>query len=85
MWCTLIGVVSVACSLVFVLSSKNAIDIATGVREGQLMLYGIGMALLILLEIVLHALDSWVGARLDVAMRNRFRSRFFGLLLQSEW
>ena len=49
------------------------------------MLYGIGMALLILLEIMLHALDSWVGARLDVEMRNRFRSRFFGLLLQSEW
>ena len=85
MWCTLIGVVSVACSLVFVLFSKNAIDIATGVREGQLMLYGIGMALLILLEIMLHALDSWVGARLDVEMRNGFRSRFFGLLLQSEW
>lgn len=85
MLCTLIGCVSVACSLVFVLFSKNAIDIATGVREGQLMLYGIGMALLILLEIVLHALDSWVGARLDVEMRNRFRSRFFGLLLQSEW
>lgn len=85
MLCTLIGCVSVACSLVFVLFSKNAIDIATGVREGQLMLYGIGMALLILLEIVLHALDSWMGARLDVAMRNRFRSRFFGLLLQSEW
>lgn len=85
MLCTMIGCVSVACSLVFVLFSKNAIDIATGVREGQLMLYGIGMALLILLEIVLHALDSWVGARLDVEMRNEFRSRFFGLLLQSEW
>ena len=85
MLCTLIGCVSVACSLVFVLFSKNAIDIATGVREGQLMLYGIGMALLILLEIMLHALDSWVGARLDVEMRNGFRSRFFGLLLQSEW
>lgn len=83
--CTLIGCVSVACSLVFVLFSRNAIDIATGVREGQLMLYGIGMALLILLEIGLHAIDNWVANRLDVEMRNGFRSRFFGLLLQSEW
>lgn len=83
--CTLIGCVSVACSLVFVLFSKNAIDIATGVREGQLLSYGIGMALLILFEIVLHAVDNWVANRLDVGMRNRFRSRFFGLLLQSEW
>ena len=83
--CTLIGCISVACSLIFVLFSKNAIDIATGVREGQLLHYGIGMALLILFEIVLHAIDNWVANRLDVEMRNRFRSRFFGLLLQSEW
>ena len=83
--CTLIGCISVACSLVFVLFSKNAIDIATGVREGTLSLYGIGMGCLILFEIVLHALDNWVANRLDVEMRNRFRSRFFGLLLQSEW
>ena len=83
--CTLIGCISVACSLVFVLFSKNAIDIATGVREGVLTLYGIGMGCLILFEIVLHALDNWVANRLDVEMRNRFRSRFFGLLLQSEW
>ena len=83
--CTLIGCISVACSLVFVLFSKNAIDIATGVREGTLTLYGIGMGCLILLEIVLHAVDNWVANRLDVEMRNRFRSRFFNLLLQSEW
>ena len=83
--CTLIGCISVACSLVFVLFSKNAIDIATGVREGTLTLYGIGMGCLILLEIVLHAVDNWVANRLDVEMRNQFRSRFFGLLLQSVW
>ena len=73
------------CSLLFVLFSKNAVDIATGIREGELLYYGIGMALLVLFEIVLRAVDNWVGNRLDVEMRNRFRSRFFGLLLQSEW
>ena len=83
--CTLIGCVSVACSLMFVLFSKNAIDIATGVKEGDLTMYGVGMACLILFEIGLHALDNWVANRLDVELRNRFRSRFFGLLLQSEW
>ena len=83
--CTLIGCVSVACSLVFVLFSKNAIDIATGVRDGRLLHYGVGMACLILFEIVLHAVDNWVANRLDVELRNRLRSRFFGLLLQSEW
>lgn len=83
--CTLIGCISVACSLLFVLFSKNAIDIATGVREGRLLHYGIYMGCLILFEIVLHAVDSWMVARLDVEMRNVFRTRFFGRLLQSEW
>ncbi len=83
--CTLIGCVSVACSLLFVLFSKEAIDIATGVREGVLLHYGIGMACIVVMEIVLHAVDNWVVNRLDVEMHNRFRSRFFGLLLQSEW
>lgn len=83
--CTLIGCISVACSLLFVLFSKNAIDIATGVREGQLLHYGIAMGVLILFEIVLHAVDNWIANRLDVEMRNTFRTRFFGLLLQSEW
>ena len=64
--CTLIGCVSVACSLIFVLFSKNAIDIATGVKEGDLTMYGVGMACLILFEIGLHALDNWVAYRLDV-------------------
>ena len=83
--CTLIGCISVACSLLFVLFSKNAIDIATGVREAQLLHYGIAMGVLILFEIVLHAVDNWIANRLDVEMRNTFRTRFFGLLLQSEW
>ena len=83
--CTLIGCVSVACSLAFVLFSKEAIDIATGVSGGNLLHYGIAMGALILFEIVLHAVDNWVANRLEVELRNRFRSRFFGLLLQSEW
>ncbi len=83
--CTLIGCVSVACSLLFVLLSKEAIDIATGVSEGVLLYYGIGMACIVVMEMVLHAVDNWVVNRLDVEMHNRFRSRFFGLLLQSEW
>ena len=39
----LIGVVSVVCSLCFVFLSKETIDIATGVRSGELMYYGIGI------------------------------------------
>lgn len=83
--CTLIGCISVACSLLFVLFSKEAIDIATEVKSGHLLHYGMGMGCLIFTEIVLHALDNWVVNRLNVELHNRFRTRFFGLLLQSEW
>lgn len=83
--CTLIGCISVACSLLFVLFSKKAIDIATGVEYGKLLYYGIGMGGLIFLEILLHALENLIASRLDVELRNTFRSRFFCTLLQSEW
>lgn len=83
--CTLIGCASVACSLVFVLFSKEAIDIATGVGQGSLLRYGIGMGCLILTEILLYALDNWVVNRLGVELRNGLRIRFFDLLLQSRW
>ena len=42
----LVGITSVACSLVFVYLSKEIIDIATGVRTGNLLHYGIAMAVL---------------------------------------
>ena len=48
---TLIGIVSVACSLFFVFLSKETIDIATGVRSGNLWNYGIGMSVLMLTEL----------------------------------
>ena len=56
----LIGVVSVVCSLCFVFLSKEAIDIATGVQSGELIHYGIGMGVLLLTEIVLHAVNNWI-------------------------
>lgn len=83
--CALIGVVSVACSLGFVFLSKEAIDIATGVRDGHLMHYAIGMGGLMLCEILFHAADNWIVNTLGVKTQNRLRARLFAQLMQGEW
>ena len=83
--CTLIGIVSVACSLVFVYLSKEIIDIATGVRPGNLLYYAIGMAALMLVETLLHAADNWIVNTLGTKTQNRLRARLFGQLLLGEW
>ena len=83
--CTLIGIVSVGCSLGFVYLSKETIDIATGAREGSLLNYGTGMALLMLTEIVLHAIDNWIVNIQGVKVQNRLRSGLYEQLMQSEW
>lgn len=85
MLCALIGVISVGCSLGFVFLSKETIDIATGAREGDLLNYGIGMALLMLAEILLHAAENWIINIQGVRVQNKMRSVLFGQLMQSEW
>ena len=83
--CALIGTVSVACSLGFVFLSKEAIDIATGIRSGHLTYYAIGMAGLMLCEILLHAADNWIVNTLGIKTQNRLRARLFAQLMQGEW
>lgn len=83
--CALIGVASVACSIGFVFLSKEAIDIATGLQSGVLVHYGIGMAILMILEIGLQAAENWIANTLGVKTQNQLRSRLFDQLMQSEW
>jgi len=81
----LVGIIDVAVGLAFVWFSKEIIDIATGDREGSLVTYGIVMAVLMLAEIGVRALDSWIANTLSVRNRNRLRHRLFARLMQSEW
>lgn len=83
--CAIIGILSVICSLGFVYLSKETIDIATGARQGHLVHYGIGMASLMLAEILLHAIDNWIVNTLGVKTQNRLRARLFARLMRSEW
>ena len=82
---TLVGMVDVAVGLAFVWFSKETIDIATGDSEGSLVRSGIVMGVLMLAEIGVRALDSWILNTLAVRNRNRLRHRLFARLMQSEW
>ena len=82
---SLVGTLDVAVGLAFVWFSKEIIDIATGAREGNLLTYSIIMAVLMLAEIGVKALDSWIVNTLSVRNRNRLRYRLFARLMRSEW
>lgn len=82
---SLVGILDVAVGLAFVWFSKETIDIATGDQEGNLVTYGIVMAVLMLAEIGVRALDSWILNTLSVRNRNRLRHRLFARLMRSEW
>lgn len=82
---SLVGTLDVAVGLAFVWFSKEIIDIATGAREGNLLTYSIIMAVLMLAEIGVRALDSWIVNTLSVRNRNRLRYRLFARLMRSEW
>ena len=68
---TLIGIVDVALGLLFVWICKQTIDVATGVEPGNLTTYGIGMCAVMLVEIGVRALSSWIANTMGVRNRNR--------------
>lgn len=82
---TVIGLVDVACQLMWVLACKHAIDIATGIEEGSLVATGILIALLMLTEIASRAVSQWIHAVTGNKVRNRMRRDVFARLLRCDW
>ena len=82
---TVIGLVDVACQLMWVLACKHAIDIATGIEEGSLVATGIVIATLMLTEIASRAVSRWIHAVTGNKVRNRMRRDVFARLLRCDW
>ena len=80
-----IGLVDVACQLLWVLACKHAIDIATGVKEGSLAATGIVIAALMLVQIAMRAMSRWIHAVTGNKVRNRMRREVFARLLRCDW
>ena len=82
---TLIGIVDVALGLLFVWLCKQTIDVATGNESGSLTTYGIWMCVVMLCEIGIRALSSWIANTMGVRNRNQLRMHLFSRLMQGEW
>lgn len=82
---TFIGITDVVCQLLWVLACKHAIDIATGVKEGSLLVTGIAIGSLMLMEILSRGISRWIHAVVGNKVRNRMRLKIFARLLRGEW
>ncbi len=82
---TLLGLIGVAGQLLWVLSCKHAIDIATGVEEGSLAITGVVIGALMLTEIASRATSRWIHAVIGNKVRNRMRLKIFSRLLRCDW
>ena len=83
---TLLGILIVGADLLFVWSTKLAVDIATksntsvSLTTAFTLLAGVIMA-----QILLGIASRWVKATLGVQSLNKMHSSFFSLLLNSDW
>ena len=80
-----IGLLDVACQLLWVLACKHAIDIATGIKEGSLATTGILIGALMLVQIASRAVSRWIHAVTGNKVRNRMRRDVFARLLRCDW
>ena len=80
-----IGLVGVVLSLLTVWAMQRALDIAQGVREGNLY-WAVGiMALIILCEFGVGISRVWIRNILGVRAQNRMQQQMLARLLRSEW
>ena len=82
---TAIGLLDVACQLLWVLACKRAIDIATGIKDGSLLTTVIVIAALMLIQIGSRALSRWIHSVTGNKVRNRMRRDVFARLLRCDW
>lgn len=82
---TLLGLLSVAVSLLSVWAVKRAIDVAAGTAEGNIY-WAVGvMGMLILADFGINISQVWVRNILGVKAQNRMQQQLLDRLLRSEW
>lgn len=82
---TSIGLAEVLFQILWVLACKRAIDIATEVCDGELVIVGFAIGFLMLAEILSRAASRWIHAVIGVKVRNKMRLKIFARLLRGEW
>lgn len=81
----LLGIMSVVVSLCSVWAIQQAIDVASGAKEGNLY-WAVGlMGTLILCDFAIHISQVWVRNILGVKAQNKMQQQMLDRLLRSEW
>lgn len=79
------GILGVAFALAFIYASKQVIDIATGVIDGNLMHAALLTIALLIAQLLCSTADTWISTRMQIETGNALRHRLFSRLLQSRW
>lgn len=80
-----IGILGVGVSLLMVMAMQHTIEIASGEREGRVLLGVVMMGTLILCEFALNILRVWIKNILGVRAQNLMQQQILDRLLRSEW
>ena len=81
----LCGLGLVALGLCGVEAIRLLTDIATGARPGSLALTAVALAVILIAELGLHVLSTWVQAVLGVRSQNQLQQFFFHRILRGRW
>lgn len=81
----LVGLISVAVSLLQVAAFKYAIDVASGVIHGNLYLAIGYISLLVLASFGLNISSVWIKNILGIKAQNRMQQKMLERILRSEW
>ena len=80
-----IGLMQVGLGLLGVDTIRSLTDIATHSKEGSIVWGAILLALILLIELLLHIASTWISAVLGVKAQNTTQRYFFYRLLKGEW
>ena len=80
-----IGLLEVAFSLASVWAVQNAIDIASGVKNGSIYWAVALMGVIVLCSFALNISSVWIRNILGVKAKNRMQQRILDRILRSEW
>ena len=84
-WISVIGIMDVGATLLFVWMSKTVIDTAVGEKEGSLLWYSVSLVGLLIAQILLDAFDVQLRNMTKVHIENSIRQTLFSNLLYSKW
>ena len=82
---SMIGILYVAVSLLFIWFSKTLIDIATGQSTSNLLTFILLLISCILAQLFFSYIDSRIEIKTEIELRSKLRYNLFTRLMESRW